>query len=176
MYVLTAAFCKTTVTDPRPKFTTLPYPYPSPGIALGSAWGQQCEDDQCLPSMTTLDHVIATHQSEWVSFNEEPLFPVPSEGKECFHFLSERPAKNHACLLCPLLAHSLGRISYGKKRKRASGSLSWNADSSPRKSGGSILGTLGLQTRAWKHQKYWLLSPKEYELLIYQVLNPQCFW
>ncbi|XP_060037247.1 stonin-2 isoform X2 [Erinaceus europaeus] len=29
--------------------------------------------------MATVDHVIATHQSEWVSFNEEPLFPLPSE-------------------------------------------------------------------------------------------------
>lgn len=36
--------------------------------------------------MTTLDHVVATHQSEWVSFSEEPLFPAPSEGATEEHF------------------------------------------------------------------------------------------
>lgn len=30
--------------------------------------------------MTTLDHVIAAHKAEWVSFNEEPISPAPSEG------------------------------------------------------------------------------------------------
>lgn len=78
---------------PAPKSATPPYPHATPDITPGSACGQHCENDQHLPSMTTLDHIIATQQSEWVSFNEDPLFPVPSEGKECFHFLSEMIGK-----------------------------------------------------------------------------------
>lgn len=55
-----------------------------------SFWGllefQQGEDEQPSLNMTTLDHVVATHQSEWVSFSEEPLFSAPSEGATEEHF------------------------------------------------------------------------------------------
>ncbi|XP_044087898.1 stonin-2 isoform X6 [Neovison vison] len=66
--------------------------------------------------MTTLDHVIATHQSEWVSFNEEPLFPVPSEGGTEEHLPAPSPysdqsesssRENHVVDGgCPDLSHS----------------------------------------------------------------------
>uniref|UniRef100_A0A8C7B9H3 Stonin-2 n=1 Tax=Neovison vison TaxID=452646 RepID=A0A8C7B9H3_NEOVI len=66
--------------------------------------------------MTTLDHVIATHQSEWVSFNEEPLFPVPSEGGTEEHLPAPSPysdqsesssGENHVVDGgCPDLSHS----------------------------------------------------------------------
>lgn len=123
--------------------------------------------------MTTLDHVIATQQSEWVSFNEDPLFPVPPEGKECFHFPSEKIAKELHRLLGLPLDYWYGIFIWKKELvccfREMQVLLLRNLE-------GGISGSLGPQTRAWKHQKYWLLFPKEHELDIYSVLYSQPFW